>query len=201
MIDDTIKKQIDPVLDPAGRWLASRGASADAVSVCGMLLGVVAAGFISQQAWLAGLAFILLSRLCDGLDGAVARATRPTDFGGYLDIVLDFAFYGMIPLAFALAQPAENALAAGVLLLSFYVNGASFLAFAVMAEKRGLAAQERGSKSFLFSTGLAEAGETLAVFSAMCLFPGWFPPLAFAFAAIVAYTALSRILLARRTFR
>jgi phosphatidylglycerophosphate synthase len=201
MIDDTIKKQIDPALEPAGRWLAGRGVPANAVTVCGLLLGAVAALFIAQQAWLAGLAFILLSRLCDGLDGAVARATRPTDFGGYLDIVLDFAFYGMIPLAFALAQPQENALAAGVLMLSFYVNGASFLAFAVLAEKRGLAAHQRGSKSFLFSTGLAEAGETLAVFAAMCLFPGWFPALAFAFAAIVAYTTLSRMLLARRSFR
>ncbi len=201
MIDGIIRKRIDPWLDRAGRRLAATGIPANAVTLAGFVLAAIAALFIAAQFWLAGLAFILLSRLCDGLDGAVARATQRTDFGGYLDIVLDFAFYGLVPLAFAIALPQENAVAAGVLLLSFYVNGASFLAFAVMAEKRGLHEGARGPKSFLFSTGLAEAGETLAVFAAMCLFPGWFPALAYLFAAVVFYTALSRILLASRTFR
>jgi phosphatidylglycerophosphate synthase len=201
MIDGSIKKRIDPWLDRAAGRLAKRGVSANGVTLAGFVLAVIAAVLIARQFWLSGLLFILLSRLCDGLDGAVARATRQTDFGGYLDIVLDFAFYGLIPLAFAIAQPQENAVAAAVLLLSFYVNGASFLAFAVMAEKRGLDPKERGPKSFLFSTGLAEAGETLAVFAAMCLLPAWFAPLAYVFGAIVFYTALGRILLARRSFR
>ena len=53
-----------------------------------------------------------MSRLFDGLDGAVARASTKTDRGGFLDIVLDFAFYGAIPLGFVLADPAGNAVAA-----------------------------------------------------------------------------------------
>jgi phosphatidylglycerophosphate synthase len=201
MIDNSIRKRIDPWLDRAGRWLAARGVPADGVTLAGFVLAAIAAVLIAQQFWLGGLLFIVLSRLCDGLDGAVAKATQRTDFGGYIDIVLDFAFYGLIPLAFAVAQPQENAVAAAVLLLSFYVNGASFLAFAVIAEKRGLDEHERGAKSFLFSTGLAEAGETLAVFAAMCLFPAWFPQLAYGFAAVVFFTAFSRIAMARRSFR
>jgi phosphatidylglycerophosphate synthase len=201
MIDNSIRKRIDPWLDRAGRWLAARGVPADGVTLAGFVLAAIAAALIAQQFWLVGLLFIVLSRLCDGLDGAVAKATQRTDFGGYIDIVLDFAFYGLIPLAFAVAQPQENAVAAAVLLLSFYVNGASFLAFAVIAEKRGLDEHERGAKSFLFSTGLAEAGETLAVFAAMCLFPAWFPQLAYGFAAVVFFTAFSRIAMARRSFR
>jgi len=47
----------------------------------------------------------------------------------------------------------------------------------------------------------AEAGETLAVFAAMCLFPSFFPALAFIFAAVVFWTALARVLAARRDFR
>lgn len=201
MIDGIIRKRIDPWLDRAGRWLAATGIPANAVTLAGFVLAAIAALFIAAQFWLAGLAFILLSRLCDGLDGAVARATQRTDFGGYIDIVLDFAFYGLIPLAFAFADPAANALAAGVLLLSFYVNGASFLAFAAMAEKRGLPPEARGQKSLLFTTGLTEAGETLAVFTAMCLFPSWFPLLAGLFAALVFWTAYSRVLYARDAFR
>ena len=131
---------------------------------------------------------------------AVARATKKTDLGGYLDIVLDFAFYGMIPLGFVLADPAANAVAGAVLILSFYVNGSSFLAYAIMAEKRGLDTGQRGAKSLYFTTGLAEATETLAVFAAFCLFPGAFAPIAFVFAAICFYTAASRIVLAIRMF-
>ncbi|MFM6999566.1 MAG: CDP-alcohol phosphatidyltransferase family protein [Limnohabitans sp.] len=79
------------------------------------------------------MALLLASRLLDGLDGSVARLTQPTDAGGFLDIALDFVFYAAIPLAFAVAQPATNALPAA-LLASFIGTGSSFLAFAALAE-------------------------------------------------------------------
>ncbi|MCU0790046.1 MAG: CDP-alcohol phosphatidyltransferase family protein [Nitratireductor sp.] len=201
MIDNHARKWLDPLMDKAGSSLARSGVSADAVTLAGFILAIFAAAFAAQQFFHAALLCMFASRACDGLDGAVARFSGRTDFGGYLDIVLDFAFYGLIPLAFAFADPAGNALAAGVLLLSFYVNGASFLAFAAIAEKRGLSPDARGQKSFLFTTGLAEAGETLAVFTAMCLFPAYFALIAWAFAAIVFWTALVRILAARSEFR
>jgi phosphatidylglycerophosphate synthase len=200
VIDGPSRKLLDPALDAIGLRLARAGVSANAVTLAGFGFAVIAAFLIAMQYYLAGLAFIMTSRLCDGLDGAVARATRRTDFGGYLDIVLDFAFYGLIPLAFAIADPAANAVAAAILLLSFYINGGSFLAFAAIAEKRGLSGDARGSKAFLFSAGLAEAGETLAAFVAMCLLPAWFPAIAGLFAAMVFFTATMRILRAWRGF-
>jgi hypothetical protein len=114
--------------------------------------------------------------------------------------VLDFAFYGMIPLGFVLAEPGRNAIAGATLLFSFYVNGASFLAFAIMAEKRGLALEARGEKSLYFTSGLAEATETIFVFLLFCVFPGAFAVIAYAFAAVTLITAAARILLAVRTF-
>ena len=101
-------------------------------------------------------------------------------------------------MVFVLADPAANAIAGAVLVFSFYVNGASFLAFAIMAEKHGLSTHQRGEKSFFFTTGLAEATETIAVFVLACLFPAWFPWLAWAFAAICLYTAVSRIVMTGR---
>lgn len=200
MLDNHAKKILDPWLDRAGASIAGFGISANGVTITGFAIGGAAAVAIAFQFYAIGLLLILLSRLCDGLDGAVARATQRTDLGGYLDIVLDFAFYGMIPLAFAFADPQANALASSILLLSFYVNGGSFLAYATIAEKRGLEGEARGKKSFLFTTGLAEAGETLAVFAVMCLLPQWFAPIAIAFAAVVFFTAASRIMLAVRNF-
>ena len=201
MFDGMARRLIQPSLDAVGRSLVRAGISANSVTYAGFALGVAAMIAIALQHYGLGLIFILASRLCDGLDGAVARASEKTDYGGFIDIVLDFAFYGAIPLGFALADPQANAVPAAVLLLSFYINGASFLAYAIMAEKHGLVSQDRGEKSLFFTTGLAEASETLAVFIAMCLAPQWFAVLAYLFAAITAYTALSRIVLARRRFR
>lgn len=200
MLDGHFRKRLDPWLDRAGETLARRSISANTVTITGFLLGLAAAIAIVLDAFAWGFILIGTSRICDGLDGAVARATKKTDFGGFLDIVLDFAFYGLIPFAFILADPYENGAAGGLLLLSFYINGASFLAFAVMAEKRGLATDVRGVKSLYFTTGLAEATETIAVFLAFCLLPYWFSEIAICFSLVCFYTALSRVILARASF-
>ncbi|WP_426240255.1 CDP-alcohol phosphatidyltransferase family protein [Pararhizobium sp. DWP1-1-3] len=200
MLDGHLRKRLDPWLDRAGQGLAVRGIGADTVTIMGFVIGLAAGIAIVLDAYVWAFVLIGLSRICDGLDGAVARATRKTDFGGFLDIVLDFAFYGLIPFAFILADPYENGVAGGLLLLSFYVNGASFLAFSIMAEKRGLTTELRGAKSLYFTTGLAEATETIGVFLAFCLFPQWFCEIAAIFALVCFYTALSRIMLATQVF-
>jgi phosphatidylglycerophosphate synthase len=200
MLDGWARRKLDPMLGRIAGRLAGAGVSANSITVCACLVGLAAAAAISAgMPWL-GLALLLLSRLGDGLDGAVAKLNGKTDLGGYLDIVLDFVFYGAVPLGFALADPGSNALAAAALLFAFYVNGSSFLAYAVMAEKRKMSTEARGSKSLFFTSGLAEATETILVFVLFCLFPAWFVPLAWAFAALTLYTALSRIVLAARTF-
>lgn len=200
MLDGVARRTIDPLLDIMGRRLANAGISANGVTVAGFMIGMMAAVAIALGHFWLGAMLILLSRLCDGLDGVVARYRGATDFGGYLDIVLDFAFYGMIPAAFAYVDPVANGLPAALLLLSFYINGASFLAFSILAEKKKLEDQPRGRKSIFFTTGLAEATETLAVFLLMCAKPEWFPMLAYGFAAICIWTAANRIWLAKLRF-
>ncbi len=201
MLDGWARRQIDPQLRALAGVAADRGLGADTITLAGCGFALAALAAIAYGFYLPGLALILVSRMCDGLDGAVAAINGKTDFGGYLDIVLDFVYYGAIPFGFVLADPASNAIAGAALIFSFYVNGASFLAYAVMAEKRALDTNVRGSKSLYFTTGLAEATETLAVFVLACLFPSWFPVLAWGFAVICVYTAVSRIVLAARTFR
>lgn len=201
MLDGWVRKEIDPALDRMAQALATRSITANQVTLAGCAIGLLGAGLVATGWLWAALGAILVSRLADGLDGAVARIRGKTDFGGYLDIVLDFLFYGTVPFGFVVLDPAANGIAGAALILSFYVNGASFLAYAVMAEKRGLQSHARGEKSLFFTTGLAEATETIAVFVAMCLFPSWFPLLAWGFAAVCFYTALSRIVLASRQFR
>ena len=139
------------------------------------------------------LALMLASRLCDGLDGAVARLTQPTDRGAFLDIALDFVFYALIPLAFALADPARNALPAAMLLVAFIGTGSSFLAFAVLAERRGLSSAAYPHKGLYYLGGLTEATETLIAFAAMCLWPVAFPWIAAGFTGLCVLTVLTRL--------
>lgn len=200
MFDAALRKLIDPPLDRAGRWVARTGVSADGLTLMGLALGLGAAALIGAGRPGLALVPLLLSRLMDGLDGAVARATRRTDFGGYLDIASDFLFYGAVPLAFVLHDPEANGAAGAFLLASFYFNGTSFLGYAILAEKRGLETRAQGVKSLYFSNGLLEGGETIAFFVLLCLAPSLFAPLAWGFGALCYLTAVLRLVAARRAF-
>lgn len=193
MFDRRATQWIRPAVDCLARRLHAIGVGADALSFTGFAVGVLAALLIAGGFFTWALAAILLSRLIDGLDGAVARLTTPTDRGGFLDITLDFLFYASIPLAFAVADPARNALAAAALLAAFMGTGSSFLAFATIAAKRGMASTAYPDKSFFFLGGLTEAGETLAFFIAMCLWPQQFAGLAWSFCALCVLTIAMRI--------
>ena len=195
MFDAKLRPLIDPPLNRLGSALARRGVTANAITFLGLALGLAGAAAISGGYFGAGLGLILANRLLDGLDGAVARANGPTVLGGYFDIVADFAFYVSVPLGFGLVDPA-NTQAALVLVASFVLTGVSFLAYAVIAAERGARTDAHGRKSFFYSTGLTEGSETIAVFIAFALFPAWFVPLAYAYAALCVLTVFQRSALA-----
>lgn len=200
MFDSRLRPLIDPPLNRLGRAVARLGIGADAVTLLGIAAGVAAGLAIAHAMFLAGLVLILLNRLLDGLDGAVARATRLSDFGGYLDIVADYAFYVAVPLGFGFAAQA-NLPYALVLVASFTLTGISFLSFAVIAAKRGLQTDAHGKKSFFYNTGLAEGAETIIAFVLMCLVPAAFPVIAAIFAGLCVVTAIQRSIAARAAFK
>lgn len=200
MLDARLRPLIDPPLNAVGRALAGAGVTANALTFTGLALGLGGAAAIAlgHIGW--GLALIIANRVADGLDGAVARARGPSDLGGYFDIVADFAFYVAVPAGFGILAPA-NTLPALVLVASFVLTGVSFLAFAVIAGKRGATTEAHGRKSFFYSTGLAEGTETIAVFIAMCLLPAWFGAIAYGYAALCVLTVIQRSAMAAAQFR
>lgn len=193
MLDRHLRPLIDPPLDRLAARLASR-LSADAVTVTGFTLGLLAMGAVMTGAYLVGLLLLACNRIADGLDGAIARRNGVTDLGGYLDIVLDFIVYSGVVFAFAVADPAANALPAAFLIFSFMGTGASFLAFAIMAAKHRLESPEQGKKSLYYLGGLAEGTETIAFLVAALLLPGAFPALAWVFGVVCWVTTVARIL-------
>lgn len=193
MIDHHLIRAVAPVLTRCAGGLRRLGATADGVTVAGFLVGLGAVPLLAMGRPLAALGCILLNRLGDGLDGALARLSEPTDRGGFLDICLDFLFYASIPFGFALLDPGRNALPAAALLLGFMGTGSTFLAFAILAAKRGQTSAAFPQKGFYYLGGLTEGAETFALFVAACLFPAWFPALAWSFAGLCALTTLTRL--------
>jgi phosphatidylglycerophosphate synthase len=193
MLDRYATALIKPAVNAAGKSLARAGVTADQLTFAAFLIGIAAAFLIASGAYLIGAVAIFVSRSCDALDGAVARQRTPTDRGGFLDIALDFLFYASIPLAFAVADPARNALAAATLLAAFVGTASSFLAFAAIAAKRSMHSTAYPDKSLYFLGGLTEATETLMMFAAMCFWPQHFATLAYVFAAACCITIATRL--------
>lgn len=193
MLDRYSIKVIKKPLHCAAVGLDRKGISANQVTVCGFLLGALAfpSLLLHQFEW--ALLFIVLNRICDGLDGAVARIQGITDSGGFLDISLDFLFYSLIPFGFVLADPAQNGVAGALLIFSFIGTGSSFLAFAVMAGKNKIDSPVYKNKSLYYMTGLTEGTETIACFVLFCLFPNYFAQLAYGFSLLCWITTVNRI--------
>lgn len=194
MLDRVVLAWLAPTVRRLAGALVRRGVSADAVTLAGAAVGLSGSGLVALGHPLAGLLLMALGRLADGLDGAVARLTTPTPRGAFLDIALDFLFYASVPLAFAVLDPAHNALAAAVLLAAFIGTGSSFLGFAILAERQGLHSMAYPQKGFYYLGGLTEGTETLLCFTAMCLWPAAFPVLALGFAALCGLTIGTRLL-------
>ncbi|GAB4591359.1 CDP-alcohol phosphatidyltransferase family protein [Edwardsiella tarda] len=192
-----LDRYLHPPLKPVLAWLAQgldrRGLRADHLTLGGFALGVLALPLLAMQQYGAALLAVGLNRLCDGLDGALARRQGLSDAGGFLDISLDFLFYALVPLGFVLADPTNNALPGAWLLCAFIGTGSSFLAFAALAQKHRLEALAYPHKSFYYLGGLTEGTETIALFVAFCLWPTLFAPLAWLFGALCWFTTLTRI--------
>jgi phosphatidylglycerophosphate synthase len=201
MLDARLQPLIRPPLDRAGQILARAGVTANAVTLSGLAVDIAAIATIASAHYRAGLVFIGLSRLLDGLDGAVARASVRSPLGGYLDIVTDYVFYAGVPLGFAIAAPPSNALPGAALLASFLLTCSSFLAYAALAAQHGIQPDSGRAKSFFYSTGLVEGSETIAFFVCMLLWPAHFANFAWICTALCVITAIQRSGAASRTFR
>lgn len=200
MIDSALLPLQRRLLQPVARGLAGYGLSANTITLVGFGVGLLALPALAANAYWLALIMIIINRFLDGLDGAIARETMPSDRGAFLDIALDFLFYAAVPLGFALADPQANALAATVLMAAFIGTGTSFLAFAIIAAQRGMRPEAYPSKGIYYLGGLTEGAETIGLFVLICLLPQYFSELAYGFAIACALTTASRLWQGWRVF-
>ncbi|WP_302796263.1 CDP-alcohol phosphatidyltransferase family protein [Hafnia paralvei] len=193
MFDRYLHPRVKPLLNRIAATIDRPEVTPDRISLVGFLIGALALPFLAMQWYFAALLIIVINRLFDGLDGALARRRDLSDAGGFLDIALDFLFYALVPFGFVLASPTLNAVAGAWLLFAFIGTGSSFLAFAAVADKYKLENLDYPHKSFYYLGGLTEGAETILVFVLFCLFPAYFPLLAWLFGALCWFTTLTRV--------
>jgi phosphatidylglycerophosphate synthase len=197
MFDERVRSVLPRAVTPIAGALARAGVSPNAVSAAAFLVALAAAWLVAAGHPRAGVVVWLVSRLCDGLDGVVARMTkRSTPFGGYLDITLDMAAYSAMVLAFSSRHP-EHVLLWEVVLAGYVLAITTTLAFSAAAE-RAQQALAPGNRTFQFTRGLAEAGETTLVYALWVLFPSYVAPLGWAWCGLLFATAVQRSWLAWR---
>lgn len=193
MLDRFSIKAIRWPLAQSAKLLDSIGITANQTTLFGFALGFLALPALALEQYYLALVLICLNRICDGLDGALARIQGTSDAGGFLDICLDFLFYSLIPFGFVLANPEQNAIAGAFLIFSFVGTGSSFLAFAIMASKQGIDNPVYKNKSLYYMSGLTEGTETIFCFVAFCLLPQHFAIIAYAFGAACWFTTFTRV--------
>lgn len=202
-----LDSKIRPIIDPPLNWFAlmfqNSKIAGTHITLFGFAMGIAACGFAFAQDYIWALAFLILNRLCDGLDGPVARAKgQESDFGGYLDILCDFIIYAGFPLAFGLGiGTIESITASAFVLFSIIGTGVSFLAYAIICAKRSIDTDQQGRKTFYFSNGLMEGTETILYMILLCLFPNYFVLICTVFGVLCILTTLMRIRMAYVFFK
>lgn len=199
MLDHHLRRYKDIVLLPLAARLQSL--SPNLITVLAALIGIAAALAAALGAYPIALALWLANRVADGLDGMVARYTgRQSDFGGYLDIILDFVVYGAIPIGLYFGSPTQE-IGVGVILLlgSFYVNAVSWLYLSAILEKRQAGAAAQGELTAVtMPSGLIGGTETILFYTAFLLWPAHLVWLLTAMSALVVLTIVQRVTWAAR---
>lgn len=219
MFDASMRAVLAPPMDNLARAVDYPVLTPDRISLVGLALGLGSAVAAGMQWWALALLMWLVSRMCDGLDGSLARhrATHAVDdvrrsahhpeAGGFLDITADFVVYGATVLGVAVGVTASTTsggygaswLPFAAVLLAYYVNGTAFLAFSSVAERTGH--QLDDGRSFSFLAGLAEGTETIAVHSLWLILPFYAEQIAWVWAGVVAISAAQRMVGGYRTLR
>lgn len=198
MFDAPLRHAKDRLGEPLAAAL--KDVSPNAVSVMAFAVGLLAAGLAAGTLYSAAFTLWLMSRALDGLDGLIARLHhKQSDFGGYLDILLDFAVYAAVPVGLVLGAPSfDRYLALALMLAAFYVNGASWMFLAALLEKRGGRyvgdpSAPPGLTSVVMPTGLVGGTETILAYSLFLLWPDLMATLFAIFGLLVFLTTLQRL--------
>jgi phosphatidylglycerophosphate synthase len=200
MFDERVRAILPRAVKPVAGLLARAGVTPNAVSLVAFGTALAAGALVATGFPWTAIGVWLASRVGDGLDGILARETgRSTAFGGYLDITLDMTAYSTMVVGFAVAHP-DLGIVWPVILLGYALAITTTLALSNAAAAAGRRVSET-NRTFQFTTGMAEAGETTVMYVLWVVFPAWLGWLAWIWVAMILLTVIQRSWLAHRVLR
>lgn len=188
-------------------WLAQYSIKANAITLGGLFFAVLGVNFLAMEYYFSALVCLLLNRWCDVLDGISARRQEITAFGAFFDIAADYLSLGLFIFGFALAAPADNAVAGSFMLLALCFSAAVLLGLAIVSGQNYRKLNRSKLKICLW--GSIQNFDVSLALVLMCLVPAWFMPLALFFGLISLVKSLllvssayyNLVIAARRTKR
>lgn len=204
MFDRSIQRLIQKPLSFLGKFLL-KILQPNQITFIGFFFGIVMCFLIFINSYFLAILFLFLNRLCDGLDGVMARQTSPSPLGAYLDIILDFIIYAAFVLVFSLEN--EINLLTGVFLLFTYIcTGTTFLTQAIIQPQLDYSQQQDNTedgipKSFIYASGLIEGTETIFFMFLCLIMPKAFPILGFLFSVLCLITAIARVIIFYKKYK
>ncbi len=171
---------VKPALSLGGRYLSANG-----ITICALIVGLIAAGFLSMDYSYLDVVLLLLSGYLDILDGSVARLqNNSTAFGTVLDILSDRLVESSIVIALFLRDPSLGLICL-LMSMSMLMCISSFLLVGIFSDKQS-------EKSFHYSSGLMERAESFIFFILMMLLPDYVLILGVVFTVLVWWTMIFR---------
>ena len=204
MFDRSIQRLIQKPLSFLGKFLL-KILQPNQITFIGFFFGILMCFLIFIHSYFLAILFLFLNRLCDGLDGVMARQTSPSPLGAYLDIILDFIIYAAFVLVFSLEN--EINLITGVFLLFTYIcTGTTFLTQAIIQPQLDYSQQQDNvedeiPKSFIYASGLIEGTETIFFMFLCLIMPKAFPILGFLFSILCLITAIARVIIFYKKYK
>ncbi len=197
MLDKKFNNFLKPILIRIAKKLIEYKFLPNQITFLGLILGFLSFIFLSFGLIYVALVFFIFNRILDGVDGTMARLTKPTDLGGLYDIISDFFIYALLPFGFILFDE-KNFLSMSFLLTSFIWTCSTFLTTAWIYEKKKLQNQNNSKKSFYYSVGIIEGTETIFLFILMFIFNDIANYIAWSFAVLCFTTACVRVIEVRK---
>jgi phosphatidylglycerophosphate synthase len=205
MFDRSIQRLTQKPLSILGKFLL-KIFKPNQITIIGFFFGIVMCFLIFIHSYFLAISFLFLNRLCDGLDGVMARQTSPSPLGAYLDIILDFIIYAAFVLVFSL-QNEINLLTGVFLLFSYICTGTTFLTQAIIQPQLDYSQQDHDDvkdeipKSFIYASGLIEGSETIFFMFICLILPKTFPILGFLFGMLCLITAIARVIIFYKKYK
>lgn len=163
-------------------WLIKHRISANFVTFVSLGFALLGLNFLALSQFFAAFICLILNRLSDIMDGQIARKTKITRFGAFLDIFADYTTYALFIWGFILAAPISNAQAGAFLLTTLVISVTALLALSAISGLNFRLINQ--SKLRVCIWGTLQNFDHFIALLLMCLLPQYFSVLAIFFGLI-----------------